>query len=101
MAEPNKGDDFAVGLVPADAFKAAMEDRDRLFDIIDRAAGALGAIEAGAIEEAIGLLRDAPPGRALPVSLALRRCFGEIFAIRDILAEAEPEDLEGGGGEHG
>jgi hypothetical protein len=70
---------------PAGALTAAVAERDRLADVIDRAAAEIDAIpEADVMWWAEQLWHDA---RA-------KRIAGALLEARKILAEAEPEDLE-------
>jgi hypothetical protein len=83
-----------VVLWPTSAIEAAMKDRDRLFDIIDRAALAL---DLGDVHEDIAV-------GAIPIGLPAEHYRSQvdflarlILSARAVLAEAEPEDLDGGG----
>jgi hypothetical protein len=89
-----------VVLWPAAAIEAAMADRDRLFDIIDRAALALCEIHDRGIAEAIADLEGDCPGYEGTIEL-LATLGRAIHQARDVLAEAEPGDPEGGGGGDG
>lgn len=86
--DPRSPEEPVLIIWPTVAIEGAMADRDRLFDIIDRAAERMEAIDQADLQ----WLADQfwHDSRA-------KRIAGAILDVRKILAEAEPEDLEGGG----
>jgi hypothetical protein len=74
----------------AEAWRAIEDERDRLRDVIARAAMTLGAIEMAAITRAS--LTDVPTRFPEAIARSLEKTHTLIATARHILAEADPKE---------